>query len=263
MPYFFEEQKKVFRGNAIDHLTLCPHFHPHLEMIYLKEGSSAASVDGRTSIIEAGDLFIAFPNQIHCYYDRSKLNGNLVIFAPELIPDLQAIFEKRIPVDPVIKKECLPSDIGARMTRIVEKIQSQEPLPMLSARGELLMLMAEVVPNLHCVQTPVRHDSVKDVLLYCVENYTEPLTLDVIAKNLHLNKFYISHIFRERLKISFPDFINGLRVERACTMLSENCSITEVAFASGFSSIRTFNRAFVQRMGKSPTAYIRENSHEA
>ena len=257
MPYFFEEQKKLFRGNAIDHLTLCPHFHPHLEMIYLQEGSSAASVDGRTSIIEAGDLFIAFPNQIHCYYDRSKLNGNLVIFAPELIPDLQAIFEKRIPVDPVIKKECLPSDIGARMTRIVEKIQSQEPLPMLSARGELLMLMAEVVPNLHCVQTPVRHDSVKDVLLYCVENYTEPLTLDEVSKALHLSKYHISHIFKERMGIGFTEFLNELRTEHACSLLEKGTSITDVAFSSGFSSIRTFNRVFVQNMGLTPREYIR------
>ena len=260
MPYFFEEQKKLFRGNPIDHLTLCPHFHPHLEMIHLLEGSSAASVDGRTSVIEAGDLFLSFPNQIHCYYDRSKLKGNLVIFAPELVPDLQMLFEKKILVDPVIKKEQLPADIGTRVERIVEKIQSQELLPLLSAKGELLMLLAEIVPEMQCVDTPIRHDSVKDVLLYCVENYTEPLTLDVIAQNLHLNKFYISHIFKERLKISFPDFINGLRVERACTLLSDGCSITEVAFAAGFSSIRTFNRAFVQRMGRSPTAFIREKT---
>lgn len=260
MPYFFEEQKKLFRGNAIDHLTLSPHFHPHLEMIHLQEGSSVASVDGRTSTIEAGDLFLSFPNQIHYYYDRSKLQGNLVIFAPEIVPDLQVLFEKQFPVDPVIPKVHLPADIGTRLARIVEKIQIQEPLQMLSAKGELLMILAEVLPHMRFVDTPIHRDSIKDVLLYCMQNYTEPLTLDMLAKDLHLNKYYISHIFKERLKISFPDFVNGLRVEHACELLSKECSITEVAFASGFSSIRTFNRAFVQRMGKNPTEYIRIRS---
>lgn len=131
---------------------------------------------------------------------------------------------------------------------------------MLSAKGELLMILAEVLPHMRFVDTPIHRDSIKDVLLYCMQNYTEPLTLDMLAKDLHLNKYYISHIFKERLKISFPDFVNGLRVEHACELLSKECSITEVAFASGFSSIRTFNRAFVQRMGKNPTEYIRIRS---
>lgn len=101
-------------------------------------------------------------------------------------------------------------------------------------------------------------DSIKRLLQYCSENYTEPLTLDSISSNLHLNKYYISHIFKERMDIGFTDFVNNLRIEHACGLLERGVSITEVAFSSGFSSIRTFNRCFLQNMGMTPREYIKK-----
>lgn len=259
MSYLFEKQPKLFRGNPLRGLTKSPHFHPHLEMVYLREGSSLASLDGKSFLIDAGDIFLSFPNQIHHYFVQSPIKGDIVIFAPEMVPDLQSFFEKKLPVDPVVKKEFLPTDIGVRIGRILENLQSQEPFAQISARGELMMIMAEIVPQMQYQDTPVRYDSVKDVLLYCTEHFTEPLTLDTIAEGLHLSKYYISHIFSSRLQISFSDFLNGLRVDHACKLLNGDCSVTEAAFASGFSSIRTFNRAFSQQMGKSPTQYLKDS----
>ena len=253
----FQKLKIPLIGEPIFSLTKGRHFHPHLEMIYLLEGSTVTFLDGHKHPMEAGDLFLSFPNQIHCYYDRSKLKGYMVIFEPDTIPDLLKLFEKQFPANPVIKKECLPKDIDTRLASIVDKIQSQDPLYMLSAKGELFMIMADILPLMHFIDIPIQQNSVKEVLLYCLENFREPLTLDKLASALHLNKYYISHIFKKRLKISFPSFINGLRVEAACKLLTKECNITEVAFASGFSSIRTFNRAFIRHIGKSPSEYIR------
>jgi len=258
MSYLFEKQPKLFRGNVILGLTKSPHFHPHLEMVYLRKGSSTASLDGKSFLIDTGDIFLSFPNQIHHYFVRSAIQGDIVIFAPEMIPDLQMLFENKLPVEPVIKKEFLPKDIGMRISRIMENLQSQEPFAQISAKGELMLIMAEIIPHLRYMDTPVHYDSVKDVLLYCTEHFTEPLTLDMIAEGLHLNKYYISHIFSSRLQISFSDFLNGLRVDYVCKLLTGDCSVTEAAFASGFSSIRTFNRAFARQMGKSPTQYLKD-----
>ena len=78
----------------------------------------------------------------------------------------------------------------------------------------------------------------------------------MLARELHLSGDYISHVFSDRLGIHFPDFINRLRVEQACQHLAKGCSMTEVAFASGVSSIRSFNRNFKQIMRVSPSVYI-------
>ena len=79
--------------------------------------------------------------------------------------------------------------------------------------------------------------------------------MDRISQDLHLSKYYICHVFKKRMSIGFADFINSLRIEHACGLLAQGSSITEAAYASGFSSIRTFNRVFSNTMGMPPSAY--------
>ena len=57
--------------------------------------------------------------------------------------------------------------------------------------------------------------------------------------------------------ISYKDFINSLRVEHACKLLTKDISVTEVAYASGFTTIRTFNRAFLKHVGMTPRDYAK------
>ena len=61
------------------------------------------------------------------------------------------------------------------------------------------------------------------------------------------------------MNTSYKDFINQLRIERACDLLKEDVSITEVAYASGFSSVRTFNRAFFKCMDMTPRDYMKKH----
>lgn len=60
------------------------------------------------------------------------------------------------------------------------------------------------------------------------------------------------------MHICFKDFINSLRVDSACSLLVKSSSITDVAYASGFSSVRTFNRAFLKHMHVTPREYVRQ-----
>ncbi|MBE6956966.1 MAG: AraC family transcriptional regulator, partial [Ruminococcaceae bacterium] len=83
-------------------------------------------------------------------------------------------------------------------------------------------------------------------------------TLDILAEQLHLSKYYISHVFTERLNLSFPDFINGLRVESACRRLDRGYSVTDAAFEAGFNSIRSFNRNFERVKGVAPSEYKKQ-----
>jgi YesN/AraC family two-component response regulator len=124
------------------------------------------------------------------------------------------------------------------------------------------LLLTKVLPAMELTDSSANQDSVKNVLIYCMENYLEPLTLEKMARDLHLNKFYLSHIFNERIKLGFSDFLNNLRVEHACKILGREETVIEVAYASGFSSIRTFNRVFRERTGLTPRAYLKKKLEE-
>ncbi len=266
MRYKFEKRNEPFVANPIiDGLSPQPHIHPHLELIYLSGGTSVASLDGKEYLLEGGDLFVAFPNQIHFYHDRDRtgIGGYVLIFAGELFPDFMELFKNKVAVDPVIKRDRLPEDLPQRFAQVFRKINSVNSYERIGAKGHMLAILADVMPLMRLTDTPVSQDSIKSVLMYCMENYTEPLTLDTLARDLHLNKYYISHIFQKRMEIGFTEFVNSLRVEHACGLLSRERSVTEVAYASGFSSIRSFNRIFAEKTGMTPTEYIRQKRMES
>ena len=260
MFYHVEQRADDFTAFAANQLSFYPHIHPHLELVYLSEGRTLASADRNTVIAQAGDLFLSFPNQIHFYNDQEPVSVAVLIVSPELFSDFKDLFQKRIPREPLIKKDRLPPDVAGRIDTILRRAASEDPYHRIAAKGYLTALLAEVLRLMDWVDCPTGHDSTKNVMIYCLENYTQPLSLDTLAAELHLSKFYISRIFKERMGIGFSDFINTLRVEHACELLEKGRSITDVAFASGFSSIRSFNRLFSRNMGMTPTEFIRRKS---
>lgn len=263
MPYQFEQRAASFTTDKFHVLTTLPHLHTHLEMIYMEKGSSVATVDYQEFRIEAGDLFLAFPNQIHFYHDCSPVEGYLFIFSHDLFNELKKLFQNNVPSSPVIKKEQLSPEILDILNKIREKNNADDYFDKIAAKGHFLGLLGEILPCMTFVPHVPSHDSFRNILTYCSEKYTEPLTLDILARDLHLNKYYISHIFKERMGISFTDFVNGQRIEHACTLLEKGSSIADVAFSSGFSSIRTFNRAFAKYMGMAPRDFLKEKEKRA
>lgn len=257
MLYQIETREDPFTATLIQRLLPLPHIHPHLELIYIKSGSSIATLDNKKYQLNAGDLFLSFPNQIHFYHDVVPPTGYMLIFAPNQLTDLNNIFQTQSPCSPIITADKLPADIEVQLEKIHTRLQSASAFDHLSAKGCLLSLMCELLSQMTLIDAPASQDNIKRLLTYCTEHYTEPLTLEILSKNLHLNKYYISHIFQERMSISYKDFINSLRVEYACSLLTKDTAITDVAYASGFSTIRTFNRAFLKHAGMTPREYVK------
>ena len=86
--------------------------------------------------------------------------------------------------------------------------------------------------------------------------FVASLTLGEVAEQVHLSKYYISRLFNQKLKLSFSDYLNMLRVRRA-TRLLENTDkkIADISEDVGFGSIRSFNRAFLGIMKMTPIAF--------
>lgn len=258
MSYSIELREIAFTAQKVDKLIPSPHMHTHLEMIYITKGESIAILDNQKYRIEAGNIFIAFPNQIHLYQDQLPIQGYLVIFTPETLGEFKEIFQKYIPFTPIVKDNSIPMDVRECMERIIRKLDTGTALDKSTAKGHLLALLGEIFSHIRFVNQTENPETIKRILNYCMENYAEPLTLEYVAKKLYLNKYYISHIFRDRLNVNFKDFINRLRVEHACELLKKGHGVTETAYASGFTSLRTFNRVFFKYMNMTPREMIKQ-----
>lgn len=82
------------------------------------------------------------------------------------------------------------------------------------------------------------------------------LSLEGLAKQIGAPKHHLTQLLNIRMKKTFNQYINGLRVDYACEVLSENeSSIEEIAYDCGFNSKASFNRNFKTITGYTPSEY--------
>ena len=96
--------------------------------------------------------------------------------------------------------------------------------------------------------------------LFVEENLEEPLSLEQLAQQVGMSRYYFLRCFKEATGFSPLQYVITKRVERARDMLSNGSeSIAEIAYASGFSSQSHLNWAFKRHFGVTPGAFKREH----
>lgn len=92
--------------------------------------------------------------------------------------------------------------------------------------------------------------------------YLNPrLRLSELAMLLGTNRTYLSQYFNQNCESTFYDFVNDYRIHHAKLLLhSTDDTLETIAMNSGFNSLSTFRRAFVQREGMSPIEFRASNS---
>ena len=100
---------------------------------------------------------------------------------------------------------------------------------------------------------------IKDAKEYIEENYMEKISLTTMAQHLGVSNGYISTKFTENVGCGFVDYLNTVRVERACGFLEQGFFKTyEVANKVGFQDEKYFSRVFKKIKGLSPREYKKQ-----
>lgn len=231
------------------------HLHTHVELIYLTKGSSKVQIGQTEYIVREGQIAIAFPLQIHGYQDLGELEGYLIICDPNEFSDLAEVFAKGRPVNPVIDIDNpLFLDL---FQKAVSTFYSNSKYKNEIAKGCVQVLLSEVLEKL----TLNDHEAadmtiVEKILEYCDNEYMNNISLDTLSKKVGASKYYISRIFSTKIKISFNDYINTLRINASKRLLKHSKDSIEVISGEvGFSTVRSYNREFKRIVGISPSQY--------
>ena len=110
-------------------------------------------------------------------------------------------------------------------------------------------------------------DADKDRYLKSLLDYVErekpflnpKLTIEQLAQEIGINRFYLSQIINEKLNRNFSDFINAYRIRETQRLMRspeyQHLNILGMALESGFNSKSSFNNAFKKLTGMSPSQY--------
>ena len=98
----------------------------------------------------------------------------------------------------------------------------------------------------------------KRVRLYVLENYSETISLEIVANVAGMEKKYFSAFFKKKVGIQFRYWLRSIRIDEAIRIMENhrNRSITDVAFEVGFNDLRSFQRAFKMCTGLSALDFM-------
>lgn len=255
MNFFYETHENEIMFSERSVLAFQPHLHMQAEIAFILDGSTTCSIDGEEFRLQKGDTVIIYPNKIHSYYEDSRLTSLLLILDPADFPELKSMFQGQEPMYPVLHKEQLESIHFFKTLHFAFQEFHFESDAV--KKASVLLVLGKLFSLLDFKQKNSGDSGIlREILSFCEEHYKESITLSDTAAALHISNGYLSHIFSGRLRMSFTDYINMLRIKDACILLkSSDASITEISNMSGYTSLRTFNRAFLKHIGMAPREY--------
>ena len=127
----------------------------------------------------------------------------------------------------------------------------------------LLMEMFSLCGRYSKPVTPHEQDKLSPVLDYLRAHYTQPLTVEEIARDIHLSKYYLCHLFREKTGMTLMHYLYEYRLSVARQQLRfSQRSISEIALSCGFRSSSHFCAIFRRHEGIAPRDYRKNALHE-
>ncbi|MBR2042977.1 MAG: AraC family transcriptional regulator [Clostridia bacterium] len=254
---FYEQNHPTITVNIVNSLVNKNHLHNEYELIYCFDGSFDAIIDSKSYTINKGQFSISFPNQGHYYcYDRSQpIKVCILIFNSQVLPEINKILDTSIPLHPIYT----PSNFEY-IEELIQKMyenRRHDDFSILKRSGYLKLLAGEIFMNMELI--PNRKTDPKilsSIMDYCNNNFASNIHLKDLEEHLHINKYYISHIFREKVKMGFNEYVHSLRIKAAQKLLIETDeTITTIAYNVGFNTVRSFNRSFLKISGMTPGEY--------
>jgi AraC-like DNA-binding protein len=99
-------------------------------------------------------------------------------------------------------------------------------------------------------------EPVRQAKAFIMQHLAEPMSLEAVARQVNVSPFHFCKVFKRATGMTFTDFVNRARVEKAKRMLMRpEARITEVAYDVGFQSLSHFNRSFRRVASESPTEF--------
>lgn len=244
------------------------HWHQCLEILYVEEGFGVAIVDNRHYTMRPGRLFFFPPFTLH-----------------KVMVDEQA--------EAIYRRTIIHLDHHAVLKVLRDFPQAQQRLQKLSRRGGPAWVADVTACHSHidylfsCYPQPMNSESVASLLIslfamlpadrdgtpgdsrgiasqamfWLDEHYQHKFSLDALAQELGKSRSYVSRKFHAETGEKIHDYLNTLRLRKACEcLLHSDESVRDIAARVGFSDVTWFISSFKRGIGETPLQYRKNHA---
>ena len=129
-----------------------------------------------------------------------------------------------------------------------------------SAIEELPTILRKAITQLSSHNEPDEEEAFPEDIFgklqkFIEDNYTEKLTLSVIAEEVHANGSYLSHLYKAKTGQNLIAAIYKMKLEKAKEYLAKGKRVSDIASLVGFEDVSYFSRVFKKYENCSPREY--------
>lgn len=228
------------------------HWHIDNEIIFCKKGNAKVSVNGEMRYVKQGQAVFCQSGTLHYINGEKDSLIDIFMFDNYLVENITSHYAL---ADPLLKQDY---GLNGYFDTIQAELVNRDGFYESKTNAIIIYLVSDIFRR---EQTKAFSKSegktlsgYKELLNYIDQNY-EFVTFTDAADFMSLSETYFSKLFKNMCGMTFSQYLNVVRIEKAVELLSSDnsYSITEIASMCGYSSIRHFNRSFLEITGYSPS----------
>jgi len=277
MPHLDSTLEQIFTDNQKSvHLMVNPrlsevffwHFHPEYELVYIENASGARHVGEHISTYNRSDLVLIGSNIPHLNFDygvKTSYEKRVLHFRNDFLTGLDQ--PELSSIKALLAESAYGLAFGSHVIDNVRKqilalnedddefdlyLNSLKILNMLSISQDRTRLHQKPVIKSHSDRDDRR---LREVYAYVAARYHEHIDNQSVADHVHLSKEAFCRYFKKMTKITFTQFVNQYRINKAKTLLLQGNSIAESCYLCGFSSPSYFTRVFKSLTDEKPVDF--------
>ena len=267
--------ESFYRLQGKDSFVQKNHTHNEIELIHVVHGNGMVLKNDKTYPLKSQHIYVIDARNAHIVYPQPEdckdyIRNKIVIGADSFVAFCQ---ENQIGEIPMLLFNAAPISTveHPEVDRLYQKIEvlcaTGKSEDMGFAQGYIIELLHWIYSRCVDKKPMEQNDTVQDSTIQKVLNIIagkEGLTsLQEISEILHMDKYYLCHMFKEKTGRGLSDYLADKIYEKCCKLLQNTSySIEEIAFQCGFSSASSLIRFFKNKSGQTPAKFRRENCME-
>jgi AraC-like DNA-binding protein len=251
--------------------TFLWHYHPEFELVYVEADAGIRHVGTHISTYTQSDLVFIGGNLPHLNFDY-RLRSDYHQIVIQLRTDFLGMALGLAPEFSLINKLFKAAEYGIAFNGETKNMAAQKlkALSGLSSLDQLLQLInifqllagsteTEILNSDLTSKNFILKDKIRmgAIYEYIDANYHKKPDVNVVAQKVNLTTPAFCRYFKRQNNMTFTEFVNQYRIERAKNLLMQNHNVSETCYAIGFDSISYFNKLFKQITGENPSDFRR------
>ena len=246
-----------------------PHIHRELEMGVVLDGAARMTVSAHSMVLNRGALYFVNANEPHTVASEGSGRVRIAFLqvSNRFCQDYLHLFRNLELMWHNLTGH-ISADDNLALTRLLMDVfihyMDDGDLCLLKSMNAICQLFSrllDIVPYRRFDEAAYQARKLRTARLvriteYISAHYTERLSLATLAEMEGVTATHLSHFIHDNLNMTFQEYVNNLRLERAVHLLvNTRLRLTDISLESGFSDIKYLNRAFLARYGCLPRDY--------